>query len=138
MDFWCLSFWLLQVRQEALQTLCLAPASDILSSESWPSLRKHLTISLADPDATFSVRECFVSNYQMCIQRKQYWRDVRSYTHIMSSPARFQDILLFVYESHKRFFEVKEIQDSSKFWFKGLQQAFNRIFRYQSTHLHFF
>ncbi|NXC08592.1 BROMI protein, partial [Orthonyx spaldingii] len=43
-----------EVRQEALQTLCLAPASDILSSESWASLRKHLTISLADPDATFS------------------------------------------------------------------------------------
>ncbi|XP_053794991.1 protein broad-minded isoform X4 [Vidua chalybeata] len=43
-----------EVRQEALQTLCLAPASDILSSESWPSLSKHLTISLADPDATFS------------------------------------------------------------------------------------
>ncbi|XP_071293873.1 protein broad-minded isoform X2 [Agelaius tricolor] len=43
-----------EVRQEALQTLCLAPASDILNSESWPSLRKHLTISLADPDATFS------------------------------------------------------------------------------------
>ncbi|KAL2306519.1 hypothetical protein Nmel_004447 [Mimus melanotis] len=43
-----------EVRQEALQTLCLAPASDILTSESWPSLRKHLTISLADPDATFS------------------------------------------------------------------------------------
>uniref|UniRef100_A0A8C5T021 Protein broad-minded n=1 Tax=Malurus cyaneus samueli TaxID=2593467 RepID=A0A8C5T021_9PASS len=43
-----------EVRQEALQTLCLAPASDILSSESWPRLRKHLTISLADPDATFS------------------------------------------------------------------------------------
>ncbi|NXS88084.1 BROMI protein, partial [Erpornis zantholeuca] len=43
-----------EVRQEALQTLCLAPASDILSSESWPSLRKHLTISLADPDAAFS------------------------------------------------------------------------------------
>ncbi|NXE31944.1 BROMI protein, partial [Ptilorrhoa leucosticta] len=43
-----------EVRQEALQMLCLAPASDILSSESWPSLRKHLTISLADPDAVFS------------------------------------------------------------------------------------
>ncbi|XP_037988435.1 protein broad-minded isoform X3 [Motacilla alba alba] len=43
-----------EVRQEALQTLCLAPASDILSSESWPSLSKHLTISLADPDAAFS------------------------------------------------------------------------------------
>ncbi|NXP09457.1 BROMI protein, partial [Thinocorus orbignyianus] len=43
-----------EVRQEALQTLCAAPPSDILSSESWPRLRKHLTVSLADPDATFS------------------------------------------------------------------------------------
>ncbi|NXG80487.1 BROMI protein, partial [Baryphthengus martii] len=43
-----------EVRQEALQTLCFAPPSDILNSESWPNLRKHLTISLSDPDATFS------------------------------------------------------------------------------------
>ncbi|NXF35797.1 BROMI protein, partial [Nyctibius bracteatus] len=43
-----------EVRQEALQTLCLAPPSDILNSESWPHLRKHLTMSLSDPDATFS------------------------------------------------------------------------------------
>ncbi|XP_068794260.1 protein broad-minded isoform X2 [Struthio camelus] len=43
-----------EVRQEALQTLCSAPPSDILNSESWPNLRKHLTMSLSDPDATFS------------------------------------------------------------------------------------
>ncbi|KFP88784.1 Protein broad-minded, partial [Acanthisitta chloris] len=43
-----------EVRQEALQTLCSAPPSDILSSESWPDLRKHLTVSLSDPDASFS------------------------------------------------------------------------------------
>ncbi|NXU57125.1 BROMI protein, partial [Turnix velox] len=43
-----------EVRQEALQMLCFAPPSDILNSESWPILRKHLTMSLADPDATFS------------------------------------------------------------------------------------
>ncbi|XP_064505724.1 protein broad-minded isoform X3 [Pseudopipra pipra] len=43
-----------EVRQEALQMLCFAPPSDILSSENWPNLRKHLTISLSDPDATFS------------------------------------------------------------------------------------
>ncbi|XP_062426912.1 protein broad-minded [Rhea pennata] len=43
-----------EVRQEALQTLCSAPPSDILNSESWPNLRKHLTESLSDPDATFS------------------------------------------------------------------------------------
>ncbi|XP_010584149.1 PREDICTED: protein broad-minded [Haliaeetus leucocephalus] len=43
-----------EVRQEALRTLCFAPPSDILNSESWPNLRKHLTMSLSDPDATFS------------------------------------------------------------------------------------
>ncbi|KFQ35971.1 Protein broad-minded, partial [Mesitornis unicolor] len=43
-----------EVRQEALQTLCIAPPSDILNSESWPNLCKHLTMSLSDPDATFS------------------------------------------------------------------------------------
>ncbi|NXX40193.1 BROMI protein, partial [Tricholaema leucomelas] len=43
-----------EVRQEALQTLCLASPSDVLNSESWPNLRKHLTVSLSDPDATFS------------------------------------------------------------------------------------
>uniref|UniRef100_A0A8D0KW78 Protein broad-minded n=1 Tax=Strix occidentalis caurina TaxID=311401 RepID=A0A8D0KW78_STROC len=43
-----------EVRQEALQTLCFAPPSDILNSESWPDLRKHLTTSLSDPDAAFS------------------------------------------------------------------------------------
>nr|XP_009676525.1 PREDICTED: protein broad-minded isoform X5 [Struthio camelus australis] len=43
-----------EVRQEAMQTLCSAPPSDILNSESWPNLRKHLTMSLSDPDATFS------------------------------------------------------------------------------------
>ncbi|XP_021150133.2 protein broad-minded isoform X1 [Columba livia] len=41
-----------EVRQEALQTLCFVPPSDILNSEGWPTLRKHLTASLADPDAT--------------------------------------------------------------------------------------
>uniref|UniRef100_A0A8B9ZDH3 Protein broad-minded n=1 Tax=Buteo japonicus TaxID=224669 RepID=A0A8B9ZDH3_9AVES len=43
-----------EVRQEALQTLCFAPPSDILNSECWPNLRKHLMMSLSDPDATFS------------------------------------------------------------------------------------
>ncbi|KAM6279164.1 protein broad-minded isoform 2-T2 [Porphyrio hochstetteri] len=43
-----------EVRQKALQTLCIAPPSDILNSESWPNLRKHLTMSLSDPDAAFS------------------------------------------------------------------------------------
>uniref|UniRef100_A0A669QS32 Protein broad-minded n=1 Tax=Phasianus colchicus TaxID=9054 RepID=A0A669QS32_PHACC len=51
-----------EVRQEALQTLCLAPPSDVLNSECWPNLRKHLTMSLSDPDEIFRVR--LLNEYQ--------------------------------------------------------------------------
>uniref|UniRef100_A0A8C4YKH2 Protein broad-minded n=1 Tax=Gopherus evgoodei TaxID=1825980 RepID=A0A8C4YKH2_9SAUR len=47
-----------EVRQEAMQTLCSAPPSDVLNCESWSNLRKHLTMSLSDPDSTFSVSKC--------------------------------------------------------------------------------
>ncbi|XP_013030836.3 protein broad-minded isoform X1 [Anser cygnoides] len=43
-----------EVRQEALQTLCFAPPSNVLNSAGWPNLRKHLMMSLSDPDVTFS------------------------------------------------------------------------------------
>ncbi|KAM7171874.1 protein broad-minded isoform 3-T5 [Macrochelys suwanniensis] len=43
-----------EVRHEAMQTLCSAPPSDVLNCESWSNLRKHLTMSLSDPDSTFS------------------------------------------------------------------------------------
>uniref|UniRef100_A0A8D0BTL6 TBC1 domain family member 32 n=1 Tax=Salvator merianae TaxID=96440 RepID=A0A8D0BTL6_SALMN len=43
-----------EVRQEAMQTLCSAPPSDILNCENWANLRKHLAVALSDPDSTFS------------------------------------------------------------------------------------
>ncbi|KAL8186461.1 UNVERIFIED_CONTAM: hypothetical protein K2H54_071206 [Gekko kuhli] len=43
-----------EVRQEAMQTLCSAPPSDILNCESWTNLRKHLAAALLDPDPNFS------------------------------------------------------------------------------------
>ncbi|XP_074846764.1 protein broad-minded isoform X6 [Carettochelys insculpta] len=43
-----------EVRQEAVQTLCSAPPSDVLNCESWPNLRKHLTVCLSDPDSMLS------------------------------------------------------------------------------------
>lgn len=39
-----------QVRWEALQALCCAPPSDVLSCESWSSLRRNLCAALSDPD----------------------------------------------------------------------------------------
>ncbi|XP_061479706.1 protein broad-minded isoform X2 [Rhineura floridana] len=43
-----------EVRQEAMQTLCSAPPSDILNCESWTNIRKHLATALSDPDSNFS------------------------------------------------------------------------------------
>ncbi|KAJ7341885.1 hypothetical protein JRQ81_007533 [Phrynocephalus forsythii] len=43
-----------EVRQEAIQMLCSAPPSDILSCENWTNLRKHLATALSDPDSNFS------------------------------------------------------------------------------------
>ncbi|NXC44048.1 BROMI protein, partial [Penelope pileata] len=57
-----------EIRQEALQTLCFAPPSDVLNSECWPNLRKHLTMSLSDPDATFSekILRFYAKSFSSC------------------------------------------------------------------------
>uniref|UniRef100_A0A4W5NJV8 Protein broad-minded n=1 Tax=Hucho hucho TaxID=62062 RepID=A0A4W5NJV8_9TELE len=43
-----------EVRWEALQALCCAPPSDVLSCESWSGLRMNLSAALADPDPDLS------------------------------------------------------------------------------------
>ncbi|KAJ8009026.1 hypothetical protein DPEC_G00084570 [Dallia pectoralis] len=43
-----------EVRWEALQALCGAPPSDVLSCESWSDLRRNLSAALADPNPELS------------------------------------------------------------------------------------
>ncbi|KAF7658919.1 hypothetical protein LDENG_00005960 [Lucifuga dentata] len=43
-----------EVRWEALQVLCCAPPSDVLSCESWTSLRRNLCAALIEPDPDLS------------------------------------------------------------------------------------
>uniref|UniRef100_A0A3B5B6K5 Protein broad-minded n=1 Tax=Stegastes partitus TaxID=144197 RepID=A0A3B5B6K5_9TELE len=43
-----------EVRWEALQALCCAPPSDVLSCESWSSLRRNLCVALTEPDPDLS------------------------------------------------------------------------------------
>ncbi|XP_022626071.1 protein broad-minded [Seriola dumerili] len=43
-----------EVRWEALQVLCCAPPSDVLSCESWSSLRRKLCAALTEPDPDIS------------------------------------------------------------------------------------
>uniref|UniRef100_A0A673M6T0 Protein broad-minded n=1 Tax=Sinocyclocheilus rhinocerous TaxID=307959 RepID=A0A673M6T0_9TELE len=43
-----------EVRLEALQSLCYAPPSDVLSCESWTGLRRTLSAALTDPDPELS------------------------------------------------------------------------------------
>nr|XP_057920239.1 protein broad-minded [Doryrhamphus excisus]XP_057920246.1 protein broad-minded [Doryrhamphus excisus]XP_057920253.1 protein broad-minded [Doryrhamphus excisus]XP_057920261.1 protein broad-minded [Doryrhamphus excisus] len=40
-----------EVRREALQVLCCAPPSDVLSCESWAHLRQNLCAALIEPDS---------------------------------------------------------------------------------------
>uniref|UniRef100_A0AAX7U2X2 Protein broad-minded n=1 Tax=Astatotilapia calliptera TaxID=8154 RepID=A0AAX7U2X2_ASTCA len=43
-----------EVRWEALKVLCRAPTSDVLSCESWSSLRLNLCVALSEPDPDLS------------------------------------------------------------------------------------
>ncbi|KAK1795615.1 hypothetical protein P4O66_001110 [Electrophorus voltai] len=45
-----------QVRWEALQLLCCAPPSDVLSCENWSGLHRNLSAALSDPDPDLSMR----------------------------------------------------------------------------------
>uniref|UniRef100_A0A8C1W0P3 Protein broad-minded n=1 Tax=Cyprinus carpio TaxID=7962 RepID=A0A8C1W0P3_CYPCA len=45
-----------ELRLEALQSLCYAPPSDVLSCESWTGLRRNLSAALTDPDPELSMR----------------------------------------------------------------------------------
>lgn len=56
---------MLQVHQEAMQTLCNVPPSDILNCKSWTNLHKRLAAALLDPDPNFSVRQILVFNFAL-------------------------------------------------------------------------
>ncbi|XP_032877077.1 protein broad-minded isoform X1 [Amblyraja radiata] len=44
----------MEVRQDALHTLCCAPPSDVLNCEYWGTLCKYIAAALSDPDSTLS------------------------------------------------------------------------------------
>uniref|UniRef100_A0A3Q1J5H0 Protein broad-minded n=1 Tax=Anabas testudineus TaxID=64144 RepID=A0A3Q1J5H0_ANATE len=52
-----------EVRWEALQALCCAPPSDVLSCESWSSLRTNLCAALTDPDLSDNVLQYFAKSF---------------------------------------------------------------------------
>ncbi|XP_041660694.1 protein broad-minded [Cheilinus undulatus] len=52
-----------EVRWEALQALCCAPPSDVLSCESWSSLRRNLCAALTDPDLSDNVLQFFAKSF---------------------------------------------------------------------------
>ncbi|XP_044024857.1 protein broad-minded isoform X2 [Siniperca chuatsi] len=52
-----------EVRWEALQALCCAPPSDVLSCESWSSLRRNLCAALTDPDLSDNVLQFFAKGF---------------------------------------------------------------------------
>ncbi|KAK7940122.1 hypothetical protein WMY93_003448 [Mugilogobius chulae] len=52
-----------EVRWEALLVLCSAPPSDVLSCESWSSLRKNLCAALTEPDLSDHVLQFFAKSF---------------------------------------------------------------------------
>ncbi|XP_069580309.1 protein broad-minded [Brachyistius frenatus] len=52
-----------QVRWEALQALCCAPPSDVLSCESWSGLRRNLCAALTEPDLGDTVLHFFAKSF---------------------------------------------------------------------------
>uniref|UniRef100_A0A3Q3WXC1 Protein broad-minded n=1 Tax=Mola mola TaxID=94237 RepID=A0A3Q3WXC1_MOLML len=52
-----------EVRWQALQALCAAPPSDVLSCESWSSLRRNLCAALTDPDLSDTVLHFFAKSF---------------------------------------------------------------------------
>ncbi|XP_056283570.1 protein broad-minded isoform X2 [Pseudoliparis swirei] len=52
-----------EVRWEALQALCSANPSDVLSCESWSSLRRNLSAALTDPDLSDDVLQFFAKSF---------------------------------------------------------------------------
>lgn len=52
-----------EVRWEALQALCSAPPSDVLSCESWSSLRRNLCAALTEPDLSDHVLQFFAKSF---------------------------------------------------------------------------
>ncbi|XP_058470167.1 protein broad-minded [Solea solea] len=57
-----------EVRWQALQALCCAPPSDVLSCESWSSLRRKLCAALTEPDPDLSdnVLQFFAKSFSSC------------------------------------------------------------------------
>ncbi|KAI3364478.1 hypothetical protein L3Q82_011270 [Scortum barcoo] len=52
-----------EVRWQALQALCCAPPSDVLSCESWSGLRRNLCAALTDPDLSDNVLQFFAKSF---------------------------------------------------------------------------
>ncbi|XP_075893672.1 protein broad-minded isoform X1 [Nelusetta ayraudi] len=70
-----------QVRWEALQALCCAPPSDVLSCESWSSLRRNLCAALSDPDLGDNVLQFFAKSFSsspLSVTREIYTSLARS------------------------------------------------------------
>ncbi|XP_023203531.1 protein broad-minded isoform X2 [Xiphophorus maculatus] len=52
-----------EVRREALQALCCATPSDVLSCESWSALRRNLCSALTEPDLSENVLQFFAKSF---------------------------------------------------------------------------
>ncbi|XP_047244018.1 protein broad-minded isoform X4 [Girardinichthys multiradiatus] len=54
-----------EVRREALQALCCAPPPDVLSCESWSTMRRNLCAALTEPELSENVLQFFAKSFSL-------------------------------------------------------------------------
>ncbi|KAA8582843.1 hypothetical protein FQN60_015389 [Etheostoma spectabile] len=119
-----------EVRWEALQALCCAPPSDVLSCESWSSLRRNLCAALTDPGLSDNVLQFFAkifSSSPLNVTREIYTSLAKSVessflSHKLSFPTGSASIDIYRPEISRLLKQIRLMNDFQKevttFWIR--------------------
>ncbi|XP_034755563.1 protein broad-minded isoform X2 [Etheostoma cragini] len=119
-----------EVRWEALQALCCAPPSDVLSCESWSSLRRNLCAALTDPGLSDNVLQFFAkifSSSPLNVTREIYTSLATSVessflSHKLSFPTGSASIDIYRPEISRLLKQIRLMNDFQKevttFWIR--------------------
>lgn len=126
-----------EVRWEALQVLCSAPPSDVLSCESWSSLRKNLCAALTEPELSDHVLQFFAKGFSsspLNVTREIYTslaKTVQSSFNSLKIPIRPSGIDVTRPEISRLLKQVRLMNDFQKevttFWIRHPEKYMEEI-----------
>ncbi|KAM6915461.1 protein broad-minded [Xenentodon cancila] len=139
-----------EVRWEALQALCCAPPSDVLSCESWSTLHRYLCAALSDPDLNGNVLQFFAKSFSsspLNVTREIYTSMAKSLessfrSHKLSFPSGSGSIDINKPEISRLLKQIRLINDFQKevtnFWIrhpeKYMEDVIESTFSLLSSH----